>query len=151
MFDGECSQGCISHKRTRDLGFELKALQCPPVEGDNQWEHLEGDPSPDRYLIGLVNQPHPAPTDFADNSEIAEHFPTLAGPVARRRLHESVVDLFVEHGQSAQGRDQLAELLGPLWMLGDKSININQLAREHLSRHFLGEPGQARVDVYRAQ
>ena len=47
----------------------LEALEAPGVDGRGEREDLERDPPPQRDLLGLVHDPHPAPAHLAQEAE----------------------------------------------------------------------------------
>ena len=77
-------RGCC--KQAGDLGLELKPLECPRVERGGQGQNLEGDRAAQRDLLGLVNHPHAAAGDLADDPEVAEDLAPLRIARARHRL-----------------------------------------------------------------
>ena len=94
-------------KQSGDLGLELKALKCSRVERGGQWQDLEGDHAAKWHLLGLVNHPHPATCDLADDPEVAEDLPPLRIARAGRRLKAVDADGSVERGQPLHGRQHL--------------------------------------------
>ncbi len=56
----------------RREGLGLEALEAPGVDGRGEREDLERDPPPQRDLLGLVDDPHPAPAHLAQEAKVAE-------------------------------------------------------------------------------
>ena len=54
------------------LGLGLEALQLPAVQGRSERQHLQRHPPPQRDLLGLVDHPHAASADLADQPEVAQ-------------------------------------------------------------------------------
>jgi hypothetical protein len=58
--------------QVRRLGLVLEALQLPGVQGRGERQHLQGHAPLQRELHRLVNHPHAAPADLAENAVIAQ-------------------------------------------------------------------------------
>ncbi len=56
--------------RRQCLGLE--ALEAPRVDGRGERQDLERNPPPQRDLLGLVDDPHPAPAHLAQEAKVAE-------------------------------------------------------------------------------
>ena len=56
----------------RRQGLGLEALEAAGVDGRGERQDLERDPPPQRDLLGLVDDPHPAPAHLAQEAEVAE-------------------------------------------------------------------------------
>ena len=54
------------------LRLDLKPLALPGVNCCGEWQHLQGDAAAERHLLGLVDDPHPPPTDLAEDAVVAE-------------------------------------------------------------------------------
>ena len=50
----------------------LESLEATRVNGRGERQYLERDPPPERDLLGLVDDPHPAAADLAQETEVAE-------------------------------------------------------------------------------
>ena len=140
-----------------DLGLELKALEGPRVERGGQGQDLERDRAAQRDLLGLVNHPHAAAGDLADDPEVAEDLAPLRIARARHRLGAVDRDGPVERGQPLHGRQQLAQRAGPLGMRGHKVLDLDRFARQHprgklvdqLQKRGVGVAGLGRFGVGR--
>ena len=55
------------------LGLELEPLQLPRVHRRGNRQDLQRHAAAERDLLGLVDDPHAAPADLADDAEIAQH------------------------------------------------------------------------------
>ena len=53
------------------LGFRLKALELPAIQGGGERKHFQGHPTAEGDLVGFVNHPHAAPADFAEQPIVA--------------------------------------------------------------------------------
>src|SRR5262245_56884175 len=102
---------------SRRPSLELEALHLGRVDPPVQGKDLQGDSPAQRLLQGLVHDPHATSTDLAEDAVFAEPIEMRGsrlqaalfdgvGPVNRTRL-EALHDL--------QGREDLEDLLGPLW------------------------------------
>ena len=56
----------------RRLGLDLEPLDPPRVDRGGEREDLQRDPAAERDLLGLVDDPHPAPAQLADDPEVAQ-------------------------------------------------------------------------------
>ena len=76
----------VLHVRSRQrLGLE--SLEAARVDGRGERQDLQRDPPPERDLLGLVDDPHPAPAHLAQEAEVAELADARRGgvrPIARR-------------------------------------------------------------------
>ena len=61
----------VLHVRRRE-GLGLESLEAARVDGRGEREDLERDPPPQRDLLGLVDDPHPAPAHLAQEAKVAE-------------------------------------------------------------------------------
>ena len=59
------------------LGLVLEAVQVLGVERRGKGQHLQSHPAPEGKLHGLVDNPHTAPADLAEDAEIAQRQPGL--------------------------------------------------------------------------
>ncbi len=50
----------------------LETLEAARVDGRGEGQDLERDPPPERDLLGLVDDPHPAPAHLAQETEVAQ-------------------------------------------------------------------------------
>jgi hypothetical protein len=55
------------------LGLDVKPLELAWVEHSGQRKDLQGDPAVKRELLGLINDPHPTSSDFAEDAEIPQY------------------------------------------------------------------------------
>src|SRR5262245_38379633 len=56
----------------RGLGLDLKSLALLGVNRRGKWKHLEGNPSAQGDLFGLIDDAHTSAADFAQDSVFAE-------------------------------------------------------------------------------
>ena len=105
----------------RGLGLALEPLDHLAVGARPGREDLQGHVAAQRLLDRLVNDPHPAPADLADDPIIAERLERRAterssrcGPA--RRGADRRAGLF----HLDQGREQLPDFLGQLGVRGDE-------------------------------
>ena len=56
----------------RGEGLGLEPTEAAGVDGRGEREDLQRDPTPQRDLLGLVDDPHPAPPDLAEEPEVAQ-------------------------------------------------------------------------------
>ena len=54
------------------LGLELEPLELAGVQGRGEGQDLQGHPAAERDLLGLVDDPHAAAADLAEEAEVAE-------------------------------------------------------------------------------
>ena len=66
------------------LGLDAEPGDLPRVDGGGEREDLQGHPTAQRVLLGLVDDAHAAAAELADDAEVAE--PGTVGVPARRRI-----------------------------------------------------------------
>ena len=108
------------------LGLALESLQLLRFEEQLPGQHLDRHPAAQRLLLGLVDDPHPAPADLANDAKIAQPFDPgraeRSGAVGVLLL----ADLELLHGRNR--RKQLADLLRPLRVFRQVLVDRRVLA-----------------------
>ena len=141
----------------RGLGLGLEPLELVRVEPAGQGQDLQGDPTAERELLGLIDDPHATAADFAEDPEIAHDAQLGAGERVRQRRAGSIPhSRTAQLGHHLQGGKQLAQSLGMLRVLSGKSTRIDRLARlealevllDQLRLDPVGPAGGARLDVH---
>jgi hypothetical protein len=116
-------------QQRRGLGLGLEPLKLARVEPACQGQDLLGDPTMQRGLLGLIDDPHAAASDFAQDPEIAHDAQLRAGDSVRQRQAGSIPDCrAAQLGHHLEGGEQLAQSLGVLQVLGREFTRIERLA-----------------------
>ena len=55
-----------------DLGLDLEPGKLLAVQTGGRSQNFQGDPSAQRSLLGLVDDPHPTPADLTEHAEFAQ-------------------------------------------------------------------------------
>ena len=135
----------------------LNRCNCRGIERGGQRQHLQGDTTAERELLGLINDPHAAAPDFAEDPEIAHDAQLGAGDRVRQWQAGSIPrSRAAQLGHHLQGGEQLAQSLGVLRVLGGKITRIERLARlealeellDQLRLDRVGLAGGVRLDVH---
>jgi hypothetical protein len=133
-------------QQRRGLGLGLEPLELARVEPAGQGQDLQGDPTVQRELFGLVDDPHAAAPDFAQDPEIAQDAQLGAGDRVRQRQVGSILDSrAAQVGHHLQGGEQLAQSLGMLRVLGGEFTRIEGLALLEALQVLLDQLGLDRV------
>ena len=99
----------------RRLRLAVEAGHALGVEERRRRQHLERDATAERFLLGLVDDAHPAPPDLADDPVVGEPLGNRsvrqgggaqerAGDVGRARL-----EILDHHQRGEEGADLLGE------------------------------------------
>ena len=101
-------------------------LQFQRVERRGAGEHLDRDPAPQRDLLGLVDDPHPAASDLPDEAILAQDRVGRQG-IAGRRARAA-------EGRRRPGRrvEELQDVEAPVQRIGDLGVAIEELLRDGL-------------------
>ena len=120
------------------LRLAAEPLEAPGVEVDVV-EDLEGDVPPERLLDRLVDDPHPAPAQLAEDAELAQPLgdrpvgrSAVRGPGPRRPALQLL--------HQGDGRQQLADRLGVLGIAGLVLGDRGGLAPPAALGELLGQP-----------
>ena len=125
----------------RRLRLAAEPLQGQAVVRNLAGQDLERHPAAQADLLGLVDDPHPAPADLAEDAVVAQP-PLLARGWGRRGLRAVgpgvVVDrqVLLDHHQ---GRQQLADLIGQLGVAGGQVLDARPLAGPEPRQERLGD------------
>ena len=130
----------------RRLRLDLEPLQLPGVQRRGERQDLQRHPPAQRDLPRLVDDPHAAPADLADDPVVAQHAHPGDGVGARgrgggRARGEGPAQV----GHHGDGRQQPAQLLGPLGVLPGVRLDVHRLAGLELAVQLLDPLGQDRV------
>ena len=129
----------------RGMGLVLESCQLTRVQHGGKGQHLEGHASAERFLLGLVDHPHPTPANLAQDAELAQgpRLPRAAGgmggdPVARS-LRSGQLRHRLHRGQkSSQPRLVLR-------VLANQFFHIDGLAGLQLLDHHFQQVAQTRI------
>jgi hypothetical protein len=128
----------------RRLGFGLEPVQLVRVQRRGEGQDFQGHPAVERDLLGLVDDPHAAPADRAEEPEIPE----------LGRLCESIahfvrgigVGIPVDSAGQPQDRQAGAELIGDRRVVGRQPLRVDGVARLDRRQVGLQRRRQLRVD-----
>ena len=90
------------------LGLDLEPLQLPRVHRRGERQDLQRHAAAERELLGLVDDPHAAPADLAEDPEVAQD--PRQGRLGRPAGDSQIAD--VGGPQGHQGREDLADQWG---------------------------------------
>ena len=86
--DGEDRHDVGMVQGRRDLGLDPEPRELPGVHDGRHRQDLQGDATPERHLLGLVDDPHPATADLADDAELAQGGRTMPARGAGHGLQQ---------------------------------------------------------------
>ena len=122
--------------RAAALRLAAEPLQGLAVADHVAGQDLEGHAAAQRDLLGLVDHPHPAPADLADDPVVADLSQSRDGG---RRLGCLVAGVALDLLDLDQGREHLADLLGHLRQAVDVLLQARPLAAAIPLGELLGE------------
>ena len=130
-----CSCGAAAPPSGPPAGTAPAGRVDPPVPGQDLQRHVAAE----RLLDRLVDDPHAAAADLAEDPEIAQPIrrPRPSSPAAGAGL---VVRDRLELLHHHQGREHLAYLVGPLVISLNVLGNRRALAAPVAFEEFLGQP-----------
>ena len=117
----------------RSLGLDVEASQLPGIDRRGQGQDLQGHPAPQRLLFGLVDDPHAAASDLADDPVIAEEGP---GPGDGR-----VVAEFGHPPRQLHHLQAAAQLRGDRRVLGQQPVGVGGPAGLQVGEVVVEDPG----------
>ena len=127
------------------LGLVLEPRHLPRIDDRREGKNLQRHAARQRDLLGLVDHAHPAPSDLADESKIAQH--ACARRIARvnRRLPAVAADFEGGLADKLQARQAGAQPVGDVRVLGDQLRGVGSPAGLQLGQVGLQRMGQLRV------
>ncbi len=130
----------------RRAGLALEPADLPRVGQGPGRQDLQGDAAAERLLLGLVDDPHPAPAELAQQAELAQPARRGPGDLARAGVDRSGALAVVAAGipWRQQGGEAGEDLVGQVGIAPGILRGRRRLAPPHAVQEFLGE-GRGRV------
>jgi hypothetical protein len=113
--------------------FTAKSFQRPGITGRVTGQDLERDAAAERHLLGLVNDAHAAPANFAQQAKVADLLRRRRHPVHR---FAAVLLRLLNVGQSGE---YLTDVVGQVRMTVDVLLQRRPLAAPVALDELLGE------------
>ena len=133
----------------RRLRLELEPLQRPRVHRRGQREHLQRDPSAERELLGLVDDPHAPASDLAEDPEVAQDSPLDARPREARPAPRTRLPAVDRPRSAISWSTGISRRIAPgvLRVPRRDVVEVDRLARLEPPRNLLRQLGQCRVQI----
>src|SRR5262249_8969530 len=131
------------------LGLALKALLMSGIEEGADRQNLEGDAPSERLLLGLIDDPHAAAADLAQNAIIADPIQASAlghgqGDGGSYRLVEYIT---LEILQSDDGGKAFADFIDQLGIPADVVVEIGAFTAPQSVLPLIGQLSE-QVGIY---